>query len=94
MIALVNASKLPERLVPFYFDVIGHSHQIFHVVVFIATNYQMDALIQDCFLKKGAINLEFVSGLNVQIMLLVFVADTIAIVYYAAKQQKIIKKSW
>lgn len=93
MIALVNASKLPERLVPVYFDVIGHSHQIFHIVVFIATNYQMDALIQDCFLKKGTINLEFVSGLNVQVMLLVVILDIIAIVYYAVKQQKMVKKS-
>lgn len=95
MIGLVNAWKFPERFIPFHFDVIGHSHQIFHIVVFIATNYQINALSQDCFLKKDTINLEVVSRLSVQIMLFVFIADTMVVVYHVVKlytKQKIIAR--
>lgn len=85
VIGLVIASRLPERYIPLHFDVVGHSHQIFHVVVFIATNYQIDALIQDCFFKKDTIHTSFVSQLSVQVTVFVLIADTIIVLYYAVK---------
>jgi adiponectin receptor len=31
--ALLYATRIPERLKPGYFDIVGHSHQIFHILV-------------------------------------------------------------
>lgn len=95
VIGLVNASRLPERYIPLSFDVIGHSHQIFHVVVFIATNYQVNALVQDCLLKKSTINTDLVSRLSIQMLVLVLIVDTLMVVYNTVqlyKQDNITKK--
>lgn len=31
--ALLYAARIPERLKPGFFDIVGHSHQIFHILV-------------------------------------------------------------
>lgn len=40
-------SRLPERLVPGSFDIIGHSHQIFHVCGILGTLFQLEAVSMD-----------------------------------------------
>uniref|UniRef100_A0A8D1HM43 Progestin and adipoQ receptor family member 5 n=1 Tax=Sus scrofa TaxID=9823 RepID=A0A8D1HM43_PIG len=46
------SAHLPERLAPGRFDYIGHSHQLFHVCVILATHMQMEAILLDKSLRK------------------------------------------
>lgn len=46
------SAHLPERLAPGRFDYIGHSHQLFHVCVILATHMQMEAILLDKTLRK------------------------------------------
>lgn len=46
------SAHVPERLAPGRFDYIGHSHQLFHVCVVMATHLQMEAIILDKNLRK------------------------------------------
>ncbi|KAM7157115.1 membrane progestin receptor gamma isoform 4-T5 [Molossus nigricans] len=46
------SAHLPERLAPGCFDYIGHSHQLFHVCVILATHMQMEAILLDKTLRK------------------------------------------
>ncbi|XP_027426441.1 membrane progestin receptor gamma isoform X1 [Zalophus californianus] len=46
------SAHLPERLAPGRFDYIGHSHQLFHVCVILATHMQMEAILLDKALRK------------------------------------------
>ena len=84
-VGLVPAFRLPERLVPGSFDVIGQSHQLFHITSFIATKYQFEAVIKDCFLKRGKINTDVVSRLSVEAFLLVLFIDLVILCYFSIK---------
>ena len=84
-VGLVPASRLPERLVPVSFDVIGQSHQLFHITSFIATKYQFEAVIKDCFLKRGRITTDLVSRLSVEAFLLVLFIDSFILCYFSIK---------
>ena len=44
---LVNVSKVPERWCPGMFDVIGHSHQWFHVFIFLGLREQFWLMVAD-----------------------------------------------
>uniref|UniRef100_A0ABI7XZT8 Progestin and adipoQ receptor family member 5 n=1 Tax=Felis catus TaxID=9685 RepID=A0ABI7XZT8_FELCA len=46
------SAHLPERLAPGRFDYIGHSHQLFHVCVILATHLQMEAIVLDKTLRR------------------------------------------
>ncbi|XP_060098683.1 membrane progestin receptor epsilon [Heteronotia binoei] len=39
--AFFNVSKIPERIQPGLFDIIGHSHQLFHIFTFLSIYDQM-----------------------------------------------------
>ncbi|XP_048730988.1 membrane progestin receptor gamma-B-like isoform X2 [Ostrea edulis] len=45
--AFLYATHLPERLHPGRFDIIGHSHQLFHVCSILGTMDQMQAILYD-----------------------------------------------
>ncbi|GFO30359.1 membrane progestin receptor gamma [Plakobranchus ocellatus] len=45
--AFLYATHLPERLLPGYFDIVGHSHQLFHVCGILAVLDQMKAILLD-----------------------------------------------
>ncbi|XP_026992727.2 membrane progestin receptor gamma-B isoform X2 [Tachysurus fulvidraco] len=47
------ATHLPERLAPGHFDLIGHSHQLFHVCGISATHFQMQAIEMDMALRRS-----------------------------------------
>ncbi|KAG7315154.1 hypothetical protein KOW79_021242 [Hemibagrus wyckioides] len=47
------ATHLPERLAPGRFDLIGHSHQLFHVCGISGTHFQMQALEMDMGLRRS-----------------------------------------
>ncbi|KAJ8790339.1 hypothetical protein J1605_021416 [Eschrichtius robustus] len=50
--SFLYSAHLPERLAPGRFDYIGHSHQLFHVCVILATHMQMEAILLDKTLRK------------------------------------------
>ncbi|KAM6149730.1 membrane progestin receptor gamma isoform 2-T2 [Erethizon dorsatum] len=50
--SFLYSAHLPERLAPGRFDYIGHSHQLFHVCVILATHMQMEAILLDKALRK------------------------------------------
>ena len=88
VVGLVPAFRLPERLVPGSFDVIGQSHQLFHITSFIATKYQFEAVMKDCFLKRGKVNTDIVSGLSVEAFLLVLFIDLLILCCFSFKLYK------
>ncbi|XP_071101408.1 membrane progestin receptor gamma-like [Haliotis cracherodii] len=50
--AFLYSTHLPERLHPGKFDIIGHSHQLFHVSSIMATFDQLQAVLQDMQERK------------------------------------------
>ena len=52
------ATHFPERLLPGIFDIIGHSHQLFHVCGILAVLDQLKAILLDFHLRK-----DFLEGL-------------------------------
>lgn len=51
--AFLYASHLPERLKPGHFDIIGHSHQLFHVASIVAVLDQLQAILLDMQERKA-----------------------------------------
>jgi hypothetical protein len=45
-------THFPERMFPGSFDIIGHSHQLFHVCVILGTMTQMQAILYDMQERK------------------------------------------
>ncbi|XP_017593970.1 PREDICTED: membrane progestin receptor gamma [Corvus brachyrhynchos] len=50
---LILTSRLPERLAPGTFDLIGHSHQLFHVCGILGTHFQLEAVSMDMAERRG-----------------------------------------
>lgn len=57
--AFFFACPVPERLSPGGFDVVGHSHQLFHVLLAFCTLTQQEALFQDFLWRRPAVIREF-----------------------------------
>ncbi|KAF6131948.1 progestin and adipoQ receptor family member 5 [Phyllostomus discolor] len=81
------SAHLPERLAPGCFDYIGHSHQLFHVCVILATHMQMEAILLDKTLRKewllassGALSFPQIAGA----ILLCLVFSLSNIIYFSA----------
>ena len=53
--AVLFATHVPERLYPGRFDIIGHSHQLFHLCSVMGTNDQMNALYEDMTSRRELI---------------------------------------
>ena len=53
--AFLYGTHMPERLFPGRFDIIGHSHQLFHVCSVMGTTDQMAALLKDMLDRKAYI---------------------------------------
>lgn len=84
LMAVTMTAKIPEKYFSEYFDVVGHSHQWFHIFVFIATNNQINAVILD--MK----HLEHTQGIpassfigTVGLVILVIVIDAFIVVIYS-----------
>ena len=50
--AFVNATRLPERLYPGFFDLLGYSHHIFHVLLTIGNFDAFNALLWDMRIRR------------------------------------------
>lgn len=51
--ALFFSSPIPECFFPGQFDILGHGHQIFHVLLYLCTVSQLEALFQDYARSRG-----------------------------------------
>lgn len=59
--AIVNVIKVPECIYPGNFDIIGHSHQLFHILIFMGVKEQFWLIINDIW-QYGNIHEENASG--------------------------------
>ncbi|NXC56956.1 MPRGB protein, partial [Aleadryas rufinucha] len=50
---LILTSRLPERLAPGAFDLVGHSHQLFHICGILGTHFQLEAISMDMAERRG-----------------------------------------
>ena len=86
MFAFAKSAKIPEKLMPKSFDIIGHSHQWFHVFVFIGTYHQISAVILDMKGMKAAQVLpQFSFFSTVGMVLLVIFLDILVVAYFSYK---------
>lgn len=86
--AFLYATHLPERLNPGCFDIVGHSHQLFHVSTILGTLDQMQATLHDMRIRRGILpeapKLGFL-GNSHGILVAVMVLNTVIIFGYTAK---------
>nr|XP_048720543.1 membrane progestin receptor epsilon [Caretta caretta] len=70
--AFFNVSKIPERIQPGLFDIIGHSHQLFHIFTFLSIYDQMyyleEGLLQ--FLKSPPASPTFLGTIGYMLLLM------------------------
>lgn len=93
VVGLIFALRLPERFVPVSFDLIGQSHQLFHVASFITSNFHFEAILKDCQMKQAEITRRNVSHLTIQAFSMVLLADFIILYYFKSKLWPAIKKN-
>ncbi|CAJ1049954.1 membrane progestin receptor beta-like [Xyrichtys novacula] len=53
--AFFFSCPVPERFYPGYFDIVGHSHQLFHVLLSLCTFVQQEALFEDFLRRRPAL---------------------------------------
>ncbi|KAI8493711.1 Progestin and adipoQ receptor member [Branchiostoma belcheri] len=80
------ATHIPEVLAPGKFDIIGHSHQLFHVTGIIATNFQISGVLTDLQARREFLEtvrpqpVEFWD--NIGLMLLVLAKNLLIILFF------------
>lgn len=81
--AVTMTAKIPEKYFSEYFDVVGHSHQWFHIFVFIATNHQINAVILDMqhLRESGSIKPSSFIG-TVGLVVLVIAIDAVIVGFF------------
>ena len=55
--AFLYTTHIPERLSPGSFDIVGHSHQLFHISTILGCSDQLGALILDAKLRRESLEL-------------------------------------
>lgn len=83
--AFLYASHFPERLKPGHFDIIGHSHQLFHVATIIGVMDQLQAVLLDMQERKDVVSLWMNFDLNnsIGLMLLILFINTTIILGFS-----------
>nr|KAI8730308.1 membrane progestin receptor gamma-like [Biomphalaria glabrata] len=86
--AFLYASHLPERLLPGIFDIIGHSHQLFHVSSILAVMDQLQAVLLDFKERRSFVepcwqSREFSNSLGY--LLNIFVINSIIIMIFTIR---------
>lgn len=59
MSAFFFSCPVPERFCPGRFDIVGHGHQLFHVLLSLCTLAQQEALFHDFLWRRPALLREF-----------------------------------
>ena len=63
---IVYLAQFPERLMPGKFDLVGHSHQLFHVITFVGASLQLNAILRMYeFSKQTACNVTDVKNMTI-----------------------------
>ncbi|XP_045889575.1 membrane progestin receptor beta-like [Micropterus dolomieu] len=60
--AFFFSCPIPERFSPGRFDIVGHGHQLFHILLSFCTLVQQEALFQDFLWRRPALVREFGEG--------------------------------
>ncbi|XP_076456208.1 membrane progestin receptor gamma-like [Babylonia areolata] len=83
--AFLYASHFPERLKPGQFDIIGHSHQLFHVATILGVMDQLQAVLQDMQERRALVSswMDFDLHTSLGLMGLVLVVNTVIITVYS-----------
>lgn len=94
--AFLYASHLPERLNPGRFDIIGHSHQLFHVCSILGTMDQMQAILYDMKARRAELSessWEYSSAWStIGVILSVMAVNSLIIAFFSVKLKLIFKK--
>lgn len=86
--AFLYASHLPERLVPGIFDIIGHSHQLFHVSSILAVMDQLHAVLLDYQGRKEFVQTKWdfnKFGNSLGYLLLIFCINSLVIILFTIR---------
>jgi predicted membrane channel-forming protein YqfA (hemolysin III family) len=87
--ALINVSRLPERLTPGTFDCIGNSHHFLHLFTAIGSSDEFSAIFSDMTNRREILDARAgPTFLNSVGLMAAFAVVNIAIVLYFAKQLK------
>ena len=83
--AFLYASHLPERWKPGHFDIIGHSHQLFHVATILGVIDQLQAILLDMQERQDTVRhwMNFDLNNSVGFMMLILVVNTVIIVAFS-----------
>ncbi len=68
--AFINVIKVPERWWPGMFDIVGHSHQWFHVCIFLSIREQFWLIIDDISMAERQADLERAFSLSCALTML------------------------
>lgn len=84
--AFLYGSHLPERLFPGRFDIVGHSHQLFHVCSILGSMTQMQGMLYDMKERKTElmVNWEFGTvGTSIGLLAQVLGVNFIVVIVYS-----------
>lgn len=82
---------IPEIIFPGVFDIFFHSHQIFHVIVVIATWHHLQGIVMDS-VSRPSNEHSLLSVSPVKLILLLSAINTITIIHFAIKMSDLKKK--
>ncbi|XP_014787281.1 membrane progestin receptor gamma [Octopus bimaculoides] len=97
MAVLMYVSHFPERFKPGYFDIVLHSHQLFHIFGIISTFYQMRGIQIDMATRKNTITKQwfynyFHYSISIVLVQLLLIALIILLYTCILNHKKAIKK--
>lgn len=88
MAGFLYGTHFPERLFPGSFDIVGHSHQLFHVSVILGTMVQMQGILKDMQEQKGHLlqTWEFGDvGSSIGLLLMVLLFNTLVVLLFTVR---------
>lgn len=87
--AIINVSRLPERLTPGTFDCVGNSHHFLHLFTAMAASDKFSAIHSDMMNRRDILDAEAGPTFHNSVgIMAVFAVTNMAIVLYFAKQLK------
>ena len=83
--AFVYILHVPERFFPTTFDIVGQSHQIFHICTATASHFQLQGLLMDIKDRRSelqALKADAIASEAIILMSLVIIGDALVLAYY------------
>ena len=83
--ALANTTRMPERLIPGVFDIVGHSHNFLHVFTALGVSDQFTAMAIEMHHRRPSLEHlggSFLSSTSLVMMIVVSVANILIVVWF------------